>query len=131
MKAFKGDCWIWEGRTNKGYGRLRINGQSFYVHRVYYEMQVGPVPAGMELDHLCRVKLCYNPAHLEPVSHRENILRGVSPAALHARATHCKRGHPFNHENTYHERTRIGVGRRCRRCNADAVSAYNERQRCR
>ena len=84
-----------------------------FAHRVVYEILVGPIPVGLELDHLCRNRACVNPDHLEPVTTRTNLLRGYSPWACRARQTHCKRGHEFTPENTYG----TGDGRRyCRTC---------------
>lgn len=95
------ECWVWVGHKKPdGYGRLSINGRMKYAHRVAYEILVGPVPHGMELDHLCRNTSCVNPAHLEPVTHRENILRGVGMGGVNARKTHCKHGHEFTEDNT-------------------------------
>lgn len=66
------------------------------AHRVAYELLIGPIPAGMTLDHLCRNRLCVNPVHLEAVTNRVNILRGTSPAAIHARKVACPNGHPYS-----------------------------------
>lgn len=85
-------CWEWVGNTDsQGYGRLtnRATRKMAGAHRFMYERLVGPVPAGLTLDHLCRNRACCNPSHLEPVTHRENALRGVSFAAVNARKTHC------------------------------------------
>lgn len=95
------DCWLWTGRTNKGgYGRLYHDGSLWVTHRLAYTFWLGAVPEGLVLDHLCRVRNCVNPAHLEPVTDRENVLRGVGPSAVHARKTHCIHGHEFTPENT-------------------------------
>jgi hypothetical protein len=83
-------------------GKVRL------AHRVIYEYLVGPIPDGLSIDHLCRVRHCVNPAHLEPVTHRENVLRGQAPTAVNGRKTRCKRGHEFN-------RT-VRNGRRCYTC---------------
>lgn len=108
------DCWIWEGAlTTDGYGHLLWRGKIRLVHRVVYELLVGPIPESLTLDHLCRVRSCANPAHVEPVTHRVNILRGEGIAALHARQTHCIHGHEFTPENT--ARTKGGQ-RQCREC---------------
>jgi hypothetical protein len=111
-------CWEWlYARRRDGYGYVNavVNGRRRPVtaHRVYYERYVGPIPEGLQLDHLCRNRGCVNPAHLEPVTQRENILRGESPAAKQARQTHCKYGHPFSAENT--RRDKKGA-RWCRAC---------------
>lgn len=78
-----------------GYGRIGINGRgkTAMVHRVAYEQVIGPIPAGLTIDHLCRNRCCVNPAHMEPVSNRENILRGETLAAHNHRKTHCVHGH--------------------------------------
>jgi hypothetical protein len=114
-------CWLWTAATSTaGYGRIRVDRRGMQAHRVAYEMHVGPIPEGLQLDHLCRVRRCVNPAHLEPVTQRENIMRGNSVSAVHAAKTHCIHGHPFDGENT-----RLGPnGKRvCRACHRD-----NERQ---
>lgn len=79
---FLGRCWLWTGApTNQGYGHLKIRGLWVKAHRLAYEMLVGPVPDGLELDHLCRVRLCVRPSHLEPVTHAENVARAPSRRA--------------------------------------------------
>ena len=112
------DCWLWTGTTDiGGYGRIWIPElhATQPAHRVVYEYLVGPVPTDLVLDHLCRVRHCVRPDHLEPVTQRENILRGDLPdlnKAKGAAVTHCKRGHEYTAENTY-----IHHGRRtCRTC---------------
>lgn len=113
-------CWVWRGNLNEdGYGRLwqRVDGKRKlrYAHIVSYEFHVGPVPEGLELDHTCRNHACINPAHLEPVTHAENIRRGTSPAAVARGAEHCPQGHPYDAANTYERPD--GTGRGCRACN--------------
>lgn len=72
------DCWFWLGHRDRlGYGHFHFHGQKALAHRRCFEATIGPVPEGLELDHLCRAPSCVNPAHLEPVTHRENIKRGV------------------------------------------------------
>ena len=96
-----GACWLWTGTTIKGgYGRFTSGGHKILAHRFAYELLVGPVPGGFELDHLCRVHSCVNPDHLELVTHRVNTLRGLAPTALNAKKTHCPQGHPYGEENT-------------------------------
>lgn len=90
-----GECWEWTGYRNpQGYGRLHIGADGpFLAHRVSYTVHVGPIPDGLDLDHLCRNPSCANPAHLEPVTRRENSLRGTSPSVVLHRDGKCKRGH--------------------------------------
>lgn len=108
-----GECWLWTGRGDAGgYGRVHYDGRDGYAHRLAYELLVGAIPDGLVIDHLCRVRNCVNPAHLEVVTQRENILRSDGAGAVNARKTHCKRGHEFTPENTI----RIAQGRNCRTC---------------
>lgn len=80
------DCYIWQGSTNgRGYGIISYRGRRSYVHRVTYELEHGPIPKGLMIDHLCRRTLCCNPAHLEAVTNRENTLRGKVSALRHLR----------------------------------------------
>jgi hypothetical protein len=117
-------CWQWIGYIHKsGYGRVRAFGKKTSPHKVAYEVFVGPIQKGIELDHLCRNRACINPAHLEPVSKKENILRGISFSAVNSRKTHCQNGHEFNEENTYKSHGR----RQCRKCNLSAVMRYQKR----
>ena len=111
-----GDCWVWTGGLNGvGYGQFYVGGPGTgkaYAHRWSYEFHIGPIPDGLHLDHLCRNRACVNPWHLEPVSVRENLLRGEGPSALHAVKTHCPAGHPYSGENL-----RVTNGaRHCREC---------------
>lgn len=89
-----GPCWLWTGATSNGYGHICLDYKRHLVHRVVYEMLVGPIPAGLTLDHLCRVRLCCNPDHLEPVTLAENMAR--SPWF---RPTHCRKGHSLMNNN--------------------------------
>jgi hypothetical protein len=119
-------CWIWRGgRKPKGYGNFWVDSQhSVAAHRFAYELLVGPIPPGLHLDHLCRVPWCVNPEHLEPVTVRENLLRGLTIPAANAGKTHCPQGHPYDDANTY----RWGGSRHCRACVA-ARSAVRDRVR--
>lgn len=120
----KGDsCWLWKGAiNNKGYGYLslkQIDGRwvKTLAHRFAFKLEHGAIPPGKELDHLCRNPACVRPDHLEAVSHKENILRGLTGSINRARQlalTHCRNGHEFTAENTYIWPAR-GT-RQCRTC---------------
>lgn len=123
-------CWEWTDRPGtRGYGGLRVGGKKgkwVDAHRIAYLTFVGPVPEGLELDHLCRNRKCINFDHLEPVTRRENVRRGISCIAAHMRKTHCKNGHEFTEANTY---TVGGTRRKCRICTNAAVARYTQRKR--
>jgi hypothetical protein len=104
-----------------GYGRITRDGQRTGAHRASYELVRGPIPLGLTLDHLCRNRICVHPGHLEPVTIRENVLRGKTLPARNAAKTHCDHGHPFDDGNTYI--TPMGK-RQCRACNLDARRRY-------
>lgn len=115
-----GACWLWTGTTIKGgYGRFTSGGHKILAHRFAYELLVGPVPGGFELDHLCRVPSCANTTHVEPVSHQVNCQRGSGSK----RKVSCLRGHQFNAENTY---LTPGGRRQCRTCKQRRGLAYKE-----
>jgi hypothetical protein len=124
-------CWLWTGAlSNTGYGRLargtRPNQRRWSAHRYLYELLVGPVPDGLDLDHLCRVRHCVNPAHLEPVTRQENLLRGNTVNARRAAQTCCVNGHEFTPENTY--RQPDGT-RTCRACRREGMRRYHAKRR--
>ena len=119
-------CWIWEGYTEPdGYGRVILDTVRYHVHKFVWEHFNGPVPPKLQLDHLCRVRCCANPSHLEVVTGRVNSLRGESPAAHNARKTHCLRGHEFTQENTYLFKSKSGYGRLCRQCGREHALKYS------
>ena len=109
-------CWLWTAGCNGGYGLYWSAGKHFYAHRYAYEKLVGPIPEGLELDHLCRVHSCCNPTHLEAVTHAENTHRGTAGRVSRDRQlakTHCPYGHPYSGDNLY---IAPDGGRRCKEC---------------
>lgn len=122
-------CLVWTGYLDpNGYGRMTAthDSKSKLAHVIAYQTFVGPVPDGLELDHLCRNRACIAVEHLEPVTHRENILRGQTRAARNMSVTHCPRGHPFDDANTYRDRRGWRGCLACRR--AAARERYRQRR---
>lgn len=110
-------CWEWQGPVNhNGYGQMYAHKKKMTTHRFSYESFIGPVPDGLQIDHLCRNRKCCNPDHLEAVTQRENMLRGEAPTGINARKTHCIRGHEYTPENT---RIRSKGYRMCRACHRE------------
>jgi hypothetical protein len=135
----KGDgtgCWLWTGGKNpvSGYGQFWTRGKPLIVraHRVALLFAHIAMPDDLEVDHLCRVRLCVRPDHLELVPHRINVLRGTAPTAAQARRTHCKNGHEFTPETTYTPPSRP-YSRICKLCpnylNRNARSEASRRRR--
>jgi hypothetical protein len=131
-------CWHYtKGVGRNGYGRCGWHGGTGLVHRVSYEVFTGPIPPGMTVNHkchdadlscpggLCLHRRCFNPDHLEAVTHKKNLDNGKSCAAVNAAKTHCDNGHEFTPENTY---IRTDGCRTCRKCQAVAQGRYRERQ---
>jgi len=108
-------CWLWtRGLTSHGYAEIWIDKKRYKVHRYMYEQKYGKIKAGLVCDHLCRVRRCINPDHIEPVTIRENVLRGIGIVPENAYKTHCINGHEFTDSNT-----RLSKGKRyCRACSA-------------
>lgn len=122
-------CWIWIGaRAGKNYGVVTHDGKQRYAHTVVYTLLVGPIPEGLEPDHLCRLSCCTNPDHIEPVTHAENMRRSTAVQRMREWASaimHCPSGHGYTPENTY-----VNNGKRsCRKCTARANAQYDERNR--
>lgn len=119
VRVLDNGCWEWTACQFEGYGRFGVGSRTdgtqrtVYAHRWAYENLIGPFLQGLEPDHLCRFPPCVNPAHIEPVTRRENLLRGDN---WESRKTHCPQGHPYNAANTRHYRGR----RYCRTCNREA-----------
>lgn len=124
-RGYDTPCWICTSIDLQGYGRMSHLGTQRRAHRVMYMRLVGPIPEGLVLDHLCRVRSCVNPEHLEPVTNEENLKRGFGWGALNAAKTHCAKGHPFSGENLY---VKPNGERACRACRAASRRRYRDRQ---
>lgn len=117
--ATTSSCWLWGGAMTGAYGQfMRSTWGTARAHRITYMWANGPIPYGKVVDHLCRNTRCVNPAHLEAITDRENILRGVGLPAVNARATHCTNGHPLVEANLYESYLARGE-RQCRICGRD------------
>lgn len=121
-------CWIFTGKlTESGYARLQLNGRTARLHRLFYEHFVGPIPPGLVPDHLCRVRCCLRPDHIEIVTMRENTLRGQGPTAQFAKRDRCSSGHVYTATSM-----QLRDGRRiCRICERERESRRGPRKRFR
>ena len=119
------DCWAWTAfRARNGYGQYTVNARRNQAHRVAYSVLVGPIPDGLHIDHLCRVRECVNPAHLEAVTQQENNRRAGGPEGY--RQAVCRRGHRFSDEDAYIDPR----GRRqCGACRKIRNAEYRARKR--
>lgn len=128
------DCWLWQGPLNLGYGQGCYEGRTYLAHRRAYETFVGPIQPGLQIDHVCHStdnscvgglgclhRRCINPQHLEPVTIRTNVLRGVGRSAVNARKQRCPNGHEYSHTYKGH--------RLCRPCMNAAQTRYLARKR--
>lgn len=128
-------CWLWTSPLNpNGYGYFLLNGRSMTAHRAAHLLFTGPIPTGTVVDHLCRLKACVNPAHLEAVTQGENVRRGNASVAVTLSnrrrgeaMTHCRQGHEYTTENTKYE-PRKGNRRPSRRCLACQRDGYLRRK---
>ena len=123
-----GRCWLWAGASTNGYGVASVGGRrpkgrQVRIHRAAYEALVGPIPDGMHVDHLCRVRNCYNPAHLEAVTQAENNQRS-NALRTYERKTHCAAGHPFPDVPLA-----SGIQQKCRECGRLKAARYRQRRR--
>lgn len=120
-------CYVWTGAMARGYGRIHLDDKMHCVHRLTYTIWRGPIPPGLQLDHLCRNRACCNPLHLEQVTASENVRRGLSPQLARERftKTHCLRGHALNDNSVY----RYPGERKCRECTL--INSRNQKARLR
>lgn len=144
-RGFVTPCWVWQGTKNeKGYARAQFHsGKNTRIHRLSYEAYIGPIPDGLQIDHLCSVTSCVNPAHLEPVTGTENRNRqsirngqtiggkpppnkGMSRGGWQRFATHCQNGHELTPDNVA---IRSDGGRRCIACRTAGEQKRNVRKR--
>lgn len=119
-------CWLWHGSQCRGYGQFWIEGRLQKAHRVSYRYYVGEIPPNMDLDHLCRVRCCVNPKHLEPVTRSENTRRGLASHVAKSRAQArdvCERGHPLSNDNL----VRLD-SKQCRECLRASMKRQRERK---
>lgn len=122
------DCWLWQGYIHKtGYGYFNVRGKMWRAHRWSYTHFIGPIPPGLSLDHLCRVRNCVNPVHLEPASNKENCRRGLGGWNQRIK-THCPQGHIYGGRNLVIRKPENGhTGRGCRTCRVMATQKWRRK----
>jgi len=124
-------CWLWfAARTRDDYGHIEFEGRLWRAHRLAYARLVGDIPAELTIDHLCRVTVCCNPMHMEPVTNRINTLRGNTLAAANVRKRYCPKGHELSGDNLEPDQLKRGK-RSCHRCALAARRAYRARTKAR
>ena len=123
-----GDCWMWLMATDRaGYGKAKYQGKDWRAHRLVWTMLVGDIPDGLVTDHLCRVKGCVNPDHIELVTNAENMRRqGPNPGLHQKLKTHCPQGHEYSEANTYNL---PAGGRQCFTCKRKQARQWAQRKR--
>lgn len=125
VRVDENGCWIWTaGITREGYGRSSAARVDRLAHRLSFLTFTGTIPSHLQVDHICNVRACVNPEHLQLLTPRENTLRNSGPSALNARMTHCRAGHEFTDANTYRHRGE----RHCRACRAEAARRVRARR---
>ncbi|WP_394253683.1 HNH endonuclease signature motif containing protein [Arthrobacter pityocampae] len=118
-------CWVFQGAKNsKGYGSVRVDGASLSTHRVMYELDKGPIPDDMDVDHLCRVRACCNPEHLEAITRQIHATRSLA-----AQKDHCKKGHPLAGDNLRVVTRGTRTSRVCIKCARAANREFMRRSR--
>jgi hypothetical protein len=121
-------CWIWKGSPDRcGYGQMRLNGKRPMAHNISWWMFVGEIPKDKEIDHICEVRLCVNPTHLQALTHKENVNKGKGLGAVNTRKTHCKQGHPLSGDNLRYDKGRYGMRRNCKTCQKKWHAEYYKR----
>ena len=122
-----GECYLWISNKDKdGYGIFSYNGSNVLAHRYSYEAFVSYIPEGLVIDHVCRNTSCVNPSHLEPVTQRENVLRGYNPASINSKKLYCINGHSLSGKNLYINRK--ANKRYCRECGRIKSREYARRK---
>ena len=122
-------CWMWTARLDDcGYGWFSCKHKNHKAHKYAYEAVLGSVPCGQELDHLCRNRACANPFHVEPVTHTENVARGIA-GLWQRQKTHCSKGHPFDAQNTYVYTEGVYQKRGCLICRRARSMVVNTRRK--
>ena len=117
-------CWLWLGSVSQD-GYSQVGKPPWSGHRIAFEVKHGPVPEGMEVDHICRVRCCVNPDHMQPLTHYDNLIKSYRKVSPNSLKTHCPKGHPLDGENLRLKKTstRLGVSRQCKACERDRYQA--------